>query len=1070
LRKGSILKTSYEKYHRYFVAIVTNTIVLILTWFLKPILTPTLFALFYASITLASLYGGRGPGILATVLGGITYNFFFVSPIYSLSIYSAKEVFRLVILLSVALLLVFISAGLRNAKLRVEKNLQQLRETQQLFESFMNHSPTTAYIKDETGRYIYVNPTVERTFDRKFKDFIGKTDFDFLPPDLAQQWRENDLAALASKHGIEFIETALQPDGEHIYTAFKFPLPDAQGRKLLAGISLDITESQRIKEALHESNERYRILAEGLPQFVWISAPDGQLEYCNQCWYEYTGLNREQTINSGWATVIYPDDVEGLIQRWNEAVIAKESYEIEYRVRKNNGEYRWFLGSNAPIHDSRGNVIKWVGSAIDIHDRKQAEAERTQLLAAEQTARQEAEQARTQAEIERSRLQEFFRKAPALIAVTKGRDHVYEFVNTAHQEVVGRSETELIGKPIKEVFPELQGQGFFEALDEVYQTGIPFVADEMPAVYDRYHNGTFYQAFFNCVYQPLWNTAGEIEGILLHAVEVTEQVLARQITEELLKQLESERGLLEAVLQQMPGGVIIAEAPSGKLILGNKQVEEIWRTPFIPSNNVEQYCQYLGFHLDGKLYKAEEWPLARSLAKGEIVRSEEIKILRGDDSYGFIEVSSAPICDGTGKIVAGVVTFHDITDRKLAEKEREQLLAREQAAREESEAANRTKDEFLAVLSHELRSPLNPILGWAKLLRTRQLDQTKTAQALETIERNAKLQAQLVEDLLDVSRILRGKLSLNISPVNLANVIEAAIETVRLAAVAKSIQIETNFSAHVGLVTGDVNRLQQVIWNLLSNAVKFTQIGGKVEVRLEEVNQQAQIQVIDNGKGIKPDFLPYAFDYFRQGDSTTTRKFGGLGLGLAIVRQVVELHGGTVFAASEGEGKGATFTVKLPLLNRVNKIIELKNDSDSSINVNASPLAGVKILLVDDEADVRQLISFVLEEYGATITVASSAKEALTAFNESVPDILVSDIGMPEMDGYMLMEKLRSLPAEKGGEVPAIALTAYAGEVNEQKALSSGFQKHIAKPVEPEVLMQAISSLVKPTHLGQHIL
>ncbi|MFB2836575.1 PAS domain-containing protein [Floridanema evergladense] len=1052
------------------MAIVTNTIVLFLTWFLQPLLTPTLFAPFYASITLTSLYGGKGPGILATVLGGITYIYFLVSPVYSLTFNSAKELFRLIILLSVALLLVFISAGLRDAKLRVEKNLRKLQETQQLFESFMNHSPTTAYIKDETGRYIYVNPTIERTFDRNLKDFIGKTDFDFFPADLAQQWRNNDLAALASKQGLEFIETALQPDGEHIYTAFKFPLPDGQGRKLLAGISLDITESQRIKDALHESNERYRILAEGLRQFVWICDDNGQLEYCNQYWYEYTGLNREQTINSGWTGVVYPDDVERLIEQWDIGTETKESYKIEYRVRKNDGQYRWFLGSIAPIYDSRGNVIKWVGSAIDIHDRKQAEAERVNLLTAEQTARQEAEQARNQAEVERSRLQEFFRKAPALIAVTKGCNHIYEFVNTAHQEVVGRSEAELIGKPIREVFPELQGQGFFEALDEVYRTGIPFVGNEMPAVYDRYHDGNFFQGFFNCVYQPLWNTTGEIEGILLHAVEVTEQVLARQRTEELLKQLESERGLLEAVLQQMPGGVIIAEAPSGKLVLGNKQVEEIWRQEFIPSDNVEEYRQYSGFHPDGKLYQPEEWPLARSLATGEIITGEEIKILRGDGSYGFIEVSSAPICDRAGKIVAGVVTFHNITDRKQAEKEREQLLAREQAAREESEAANRTKDEFLAVLSHELRSPLNPILGWAKLLRTRQMDREKTAQALETIERNAKLQAQLVEDLLDVSRILRGKLSLNISPVNLANVIEAAIETVRLAAVAKSIQIETNFPDRIDLVTGDANRLQQVIWNLLSNAVKFTPIGGKVEVKLEEVNQQAQIQVIDNGKGIKSDFIPYVFDYFRQADSTTTRKFGGLGLGLAIVRQVVELHGGTVFAASEGEGRGAIFTVKLPLLNRVNKSIELKNNSDLAINTNNLPLTGVKILLVDDEADVRQLIGFVLEEYGATITVVSSAKEALTAFNESLPDILVSDIGMPEMDGYMLIEKLRSLPAEKGGEVPAIALTAYAGEVNEQKAFSSGFQKHIAKPVEPEILMQAITSLVKSTNLNQDIL
>jgi PAS domain S-box-containing protein len=1064
LKNSSSLKANYKKYDRYFVAIVTNAVMLIFTWILQPILTPTLFAPFFAAITLTSLYGGRGPGLLATVLAGISFNFFFVPPLYSLAFYSVRELFRVIILLSVALLLVFVSAGLRSAKLRVERNFQKLRETQQLFESFMNHSPTTAFIKDEAGHYIYVNPTVERIFNCKSQDFIGKTDFDFFATDIAQQWRDNDLVVLRSNQGMEFIETSLQADEEHIYTTFKFPLPDAQGKKLLAGMSLDITESQRIKEALRESNERYRILAEGLPQFVWISAPDGQLEYYNQFWYKYTGLNREKSINFGWAKVIDPDDVERLLQQWKIAAVTQKSYEIEYRVRNSNGQYCWFLGSIAPIHDSRGNLIKWVGSAIDIHDRKQAEAERTQLLIAEQAARQEAEQARSQAEVERSRLHEFFRQAPALIAVTKGPDHIYEFVNTAHLEVVGRSEAELIGNPVKEIFPELQGQGFFEALDEVYQTGIPFVGNEMLAVYDRYHTGTPYHGFFNCVYQPLWNVNGEVEGILLHGVEVTEQVLARQQTEELLKQLESERALLEAVLQQMPGGVIIGEAPSGKLILGNKQVEEIWQKPFIPSDNVEQYHEYVGFHPDGKLYQVEEWPLARSLTIGEIITSEEIKILRGDGSYGFIEANSAPICDRAGKIVAGVVTFHDISDRKQAEKEREQLLAREQTAREEAEAANRIKDEFLAVLSHELRSPLNPILGWAKLLRTRQMDQQKTNQALEIIERNAKLQAQLIEDLLDISRILRGKLSLNITSVDLVNVIEAAIETVRLAAVSKSIQIKATFSNDACLVTGDANRLQQVIWNLVSNAVKFTQNGGNVEVRLEKINQQAQIQVIDNGKGIQADFLPYVFDYFRQADSTTTRKFGGLGLGLAIVRQVVELHGGTVFATSAGEGQGTTFTVNLPLINQSNKIIKSDND-DSSLDTNTLPLLGLKILLVDDEPDVRQLIAFVLEEYGAQVTIATSAKSALAILNESLPDILISDIGMPEMDGYMLIQELRSLPDEKGGAVPAIALTAYAGESNEQKALSSGFEKHISKPVEAEILIQAIISLVKPSNL-----
>jgi signal transduction histidine kinase/ActR/RegA family two-component response regulator len=399
-----------------------------------------------------------------------------------------------------------------------------------------------------------------------------------------------------------------------------------------------------------------------------------------------------------------------------------------------------------------------------------------------------------------------------------------------------------------------------------------------------------------------------------------------------------------------------------------------------------------------------------------------------------------------------------------------------EAARAEAEAANRIKDEFLAVLSHELRSPLNPILGWTKLLRSRKFDEKATDRALETIERNAKLQTQLIEDLLDVSRILRGKLVLNVCPVNLVTTIEAALETVRLAAQAKEIQIQTLLDPNVGLVSGDSNRLQQVVWNLLSNAVKFTPSGGRVEVRLEKVGeglkvsrlqvegsntnvqpstQYAQIQVSDTGKGITPEFLPHVFEYFRQENSTTTRQFGGLGLGLAIVRYLTELHGGSVLAESPGEGLGATFTVRLPL-----RVADAEATQDEAQPDCSANLSGLRVLVVDDEADIRELVAFILEQSGAEVTVTASAEEALIALNQSVPDVLLSDIGMPEVDGYMLMRQVRALSPERGGKLPAIAFTAYAGEYNQQQALAAGFQLHISKPVEPEKLVSAIASLV----------
>jgi CheY-like chemotaxis protein len=317
------------------------------------------------------------------------------------------------------------------------------------------------------------------------------------------------------------------------------------------------------------------------------------------------------------------------------------------------------------------------------------------------------------------------------------------------------------------------------------------------------------------------------------------------------------------------------------------------------------------------------------------------------------------------------------------------------------------------------------------------------------------LQTQLVEDLLDVSRILQGKFSLNISPTNLASTIEAALETMHLAAQARSIQVECLIDSDLGLVAGDPNRLQQVVWNLLSNAIKFTPPGGSVMVSLERKGSEAQIQVSDTGKGISADFLPYVFDYFRQADSSTTRTHGGLGLGLAIVRYLVELHGGTIDAESPGEGKGATFTVRLPLMKA-----QPETSKGEEVRDRALSLLGVRVLVVDDEPDTRELITFVLEHSGAQAISAASAGEALLAFEQWRPDVLVSDIGMPQEDGYTLIRKLRARESKQGNLIPAVALTAYAREEDYRQAMEAGFQRHISKPVEPTELVAVVAHLV----------
>jgi PAS domain S-box-containing protein len=401
----------------------------------------------------------------------------------------------------------------------------------------------------------------------------------------------------------------------------------------------------------------------------------------------------------------------------------------------------------------------------------------------------------------------------------------------------------------------------------------------------------------------------------------------------------------------------------------------------------------------------------------------EYRIQTAQLQYRWVLASISPIHDSKGIITKWIGTAIEIEHHKQIEAERAELLARERIARAEAEAASRAKDEFLAVLSHELRSPLNPILGWAKLLQKGHLDLEQTGQALETIERNAKLQAQLIEDMLDISRILQGKLSMDVSEVDLVTTIKAAIETVHLAATAKSINIQTELDSEVGTVTGDPRRLQQVIWNLLFNAVKFTPANGQVTVRLEQQGTNAQIQVIDTGKGIRADFLPYVFDYFRQEDSSTTRNYGGLGLGLALVRQLVELHGGTVQVESAGEGLGATFTVNIPLMKQASTKVRRTKQTSA-----VSSLDHIQVLVVDDEADTRKLLAIVLEQVGAKVITAASAAEALEVLNQSLVDVLVSDIGMPKTDGYSLMRQIRARHPEMGGSIPAIARSAYISE------------------------------------------
>jgi PAS domain S-box-containing protein len=470
------------------------------------------------------------------------------------------------------------------------------------------------------------------------------------------------------------------------------------------------------------------------------------------------------------------------------------------------------------------------------------------------------------------------------------------------------------------------------------------------------------------------------------------------------------------------------------------------------------------FHPDDQARAWARW--RHSLDTGEYYEIE-YRLRHRSGEYRWVQGRALPIRNEHGQIERWFGTCTDIHALRQLLDERGQLLQSEQAARVESERAGRMKDEFLATLSHEIRTPLNAILGWATMLRSGRLRAVATEQGLEIIERNARAQAQMIEDLLDMSRIISGKLRLDVQRIDLSGVIRAAAETVAPAASAKGIRVQLVLDPLAGPMSGDPNRMQQVFWNLLSNAIKFTPKGGRVQVLLERVNSHLEASVVDTGEGIDPAFLPHVFDRFRQADASATRPHGGLGLGLAIAKQVVEQHGGTIRAKSPGKDRGASFILALPLtvihpevaplpMRRHPEGERLPLTIDHTVQVQ-----GIRVLVVDDQPDARALLRRLFEECGAVVSSASSAGEALALLQAERPDVLISDVGMPGEDGYSLIQRVRALPPEEGGRTPAIALTAYAGAEDRVRAVVAGFQHHLAKPIEPVELLVMVASLMK---------
>ncbi len=562
--------------------------------------------------------------------------------------------------------------------------------------------------------------------------------------------------------------------------------------------------------------------------------------------------------------------------------------------------------------------------------------------------------------------------------------------------------------------------------------------------------------WYNLRIRPYRTTENQIDGVVLVLIDI--DVLKRSTPT-----LEQARNYAEAIVETVQVPLIVLDSDF-RVNKANRSFYETFQVS--PSETTQSLIFELG---NG------QWNLPGLQQLPEDILANDTTIQNLEIEHRFERIGQKTMLLNGWKIVQQgeaqriLLAIEDISDRKQFELERFKLLAQEQSARQEVQIANRAKDEFLPNLSHELRNPLNSILGWAQLFRTRDLDSSGVARAWKVVERSAKVQAKLIDDLLDVSRITSGKLHLNTRLIDLVSVVDAAIKSIEFSAEAKSIQIVSQLNS--ATVVGDFDRLQQVMWNLLSNAIKFTPVDGRVGIILEALDTHAQIQVSDTGIGIRGDLLPYIFERFRQGNSSTSKMSPGLGLGLSIARHLVELHGGTIQAQSRGEGRGTTITIRLPLRSIPVEITPptylepsvVSRTSDTLDGKRPSvTLEGLCILAVDDQLDSRDLIKWMLEEFGAEVVVVTSVREAIAALTESPGryDLLLADIGMPEEDGYSLIRQVRELEAEAGGQIPAAAISAYVTEQEQQRAIDAGFQMHLAKPIELTQLVLMVAKLI----------
>jgi len=801
----------------------------------------------------------------------------------------------------------------------------------------------------------------------------------------------------------------------------------------LPGVVIDITMRKKAEVDLRESERRLKFaLDAGRLGSYELDLATGEMICSEKCLANF-GLPPDADFPfEKFLSMIKTEDRERVRKAVETAIAEDTDYEVEYQITRAGGESAWIFARGHGLYDEQGKPLVMNGVTLDITNRKNTE--------------------------------EFLRETNerfGLIARATN-DAVWDW--NLQNDYVWWNESVMTMFGYEKEQVELTAKWWYEHIhaddrDRIV-AGIHDVIDDGGENWSDEYRFMCADGDFKYVFDR--GFAIHRDGKPIRMLGAMQDVTERRKTEEALKKSQER---LQLVLDTSILGLWYCDLPFDVLNWSVQTKEHFWLAPDATVTIEDFY----------RIIHAEDRENTRQAIDQSIVnrtpydveyrtvnpQGTHVKWIRAV-GRGFYDENNEPYrFDG--------ITI-DISQDKLIETEREQLLSNEKTARGEAEQANRMKDEFLATLSHELRTPLSAILGWSRMLKENRLDDAQKPRAIETIERNAKSQAQLIEDVLDVSRIISGKMRLEVKPINLTAIIESAIDSVRPAAEAKNIRLQRILDSDA-MISGDSDRIQQILWNLLSNAIKFTPKKGRVQIKMERVNSHVEIIVSDTGMGIDAEILPYVFERFRQSDSSTTRKFGGLGLGLAIVRHLVELHGGTVHAESLGIERGATFTITFPLIALRSKELPIKENEDAAQRIHPTAneenvpficpdgIKDLRILLVDDERDMREMILFILDHCEAKATSASSADEAIEILKTGKFDVLVSDIGMPERDGYDLIKSVRALPEKENGRIPAIALTAYARVEDRLKALSSGFQMHVPKPIEPAELLAVIASL-----------